>query len=99
MKKYLILMTACMILCYSCSEENNRVPVSDDTTIPGQVSKIESVSLPGAVKITYQLPEGQNLSYVKAECLINGVVRQVKASSYVNYLTLEGFADESEYTV
>jgi hypothetical protein len=31
--------------------------------------------------------------------LINGVVRQVKASSYVNYLTLEGFADESEYTV
>ncbi|GHT78755.1 hypothetical protein FACS189464_2740 [Bacteroidia bacterium] len=73
--------------------------MSDDTTVPGQVSNIELEPLPGAVKISYTLPEGQSLSYVKAECLINGVVRQVKASSYVNYLTIEGFADESEYTV
>ena len=98
MYKYLILI-ACVILFYSCSEENNRVPVTSDSTIPGQVSNVRAEALPGAVKLTYDLPSGQSLSYVKAECLINGVVRQVIASSYVNNLTIEGFADESDYTV
>ncbi len=92
-------MIVCMIFCYSCSEDDYRNPLSDDPTIPGQVSNVEAVSLPGAVKLTYELSGEQNLLYVKAECLINGVVRQVKASSFLNYLTIEGFADESEYTV
>ena len=98
MYKYFILI-ACMMFFYSCSEENNREPVTSDSTIPGQVSNVRTESLPGAVKLTYDLPSGQNLSYVKAECLINGVVRQVKASSYINNLTIEGFADELDYTV
>ena len=88
-----------MMSFYSCSEENNRLPVTDDPTIPGKVSNIRVDSLPGAVKLTYDLPRGQSLSYVKAECLINGVLRQVKASAYVNHLTIEGFADNSLYTI
>jgi len=84
---------------YSCSEEDNRNPVTSDSTISGQVRNVQWDPLPGAVKLTYDMPGGQSLSYVKAECLINGVVRQVKASSYVNTLTIEGFADESDYTV
>ncbi len=99
MKKYLTLLITYMIFCFSCSEENNRVPMTDDLTIPGKVSNVSIEALPGAVKLTYKLPEGQNLSYVKAECMINGVLRQVKASSFVNHLTIEGFADESEHTV
>ena len=98
MYKYLILI-ACGMCFYSCSEENNREPVTSDSTVPGQVSNVQVETLPGAVKLTYDLPAGLSLSYVKAECLINGVVRQVKASSYVNNLTIEGFADESTYTV
>ena len=98
MYKYLILIV-CMLIFYSCSEENNREPVTSDTTIPGQVSNVQVESLPGAVKLTYDMPPGQSLSYIKAECLINGVVRQVKASSYVNNLIIEGFSDESTYTV
>ena len=99
MKKYLTLLITYMIFSFSCSEENNRIPMTNDLTIPGKVSDVSVEALPGAVKITYKLPEGQSLSYVKAECLINGVLRQVKASSFVNHLTIEGFADESEYSV
>ena len=99
MNKYLILMITCMILCYSCREENYRVPLSDDLTIPVQVSNVLVEALPGAVKLTYDLPTSQNLSYVKAECLINGVARKVRASSNTNTLIVSGFADESDYTV
>ena len=98
MNKYLIVIV-CMMFLYSCSEENNRVPSSDDPTIPGKVTKVLWDPLPGAVKLTYDLPSDQSLSYVKAECLINGVVRQVKATSYVNNLIIEGFADTLTYTV
>jgi len=98
MYKYFI-MIACLMFFYSCSEENNREPVTSDSTIPGQVSNVRVEPLPGALKLTYDMPSGQSLSYVKAECLINGIVRQVKASSYVNNLTMEGFADNSLYTI
>jgi len=97
MSKYLFFI-AC-VMFFSCSEENNRAPMTDDPTPPGQVSNVRIESLPGAVKLTYDLPASQNLSYVKAECLINGVVRQVKASSNANSIIVNGFADESDYTV
>ena len=100
MDKYLILgLFSCMIFFYSCSEENNRTPVTSDSTVPGQINNVRVERLPGAVKLTYDMPDGQNLSYVKAECIINGVVRQIIASSYVNHLTIEGFADTSVYIV
>ena len=98
MKKYLFII-ACMMFFYSCSEENNRVPVTSDSTVPGKVSNVRAEALPGAVKLTYDMPAGYNLSYVKAECLINGTVRQVKATPYQNNLTIEGFADSRTYTV
>ena len=100
MDKYLFFMLlVCGMLFYSCDEGNNREPAFSDTVIPGQVSNVRVEPLPGAVKLTYDLPDDQNLSYVKAECLINGVVRQAKASSYTNTLTVEGFADVSQYTI
>ena len=95
MNKYLIVIV-CMMFLYSCSEEKH-APVTNDSTIPGQVSNVTPESLPGAVRLTYDLPSGQNLLYVKAECLINGVMRQVKTTS--NSLTIEGFADTETYTV
>ena len=98
MYKYLILI-ACGMFFYSCSEENNREPVTSDSNVPGQVSNVRVECFPGAVKLTYDMPGGQSLSYVKAECEINGTVRQAKSSSYVNHLTLEGFADTSVYTI
>lgn len=99
MKHLISIMIVCMMFLYSCSEENNRVPVVSDSVISGQVSKVTVERLPGAVKLTYDLPDDESLLYVKAECMINGVLRQAKATSYVNHLTLDGFADTSVYTI
>jgi len=97
--RYFIPIIACVLFFNACKEENNRVPEIDDPVIPGPVSNIQVERLAGALKFTYDIPPGQSLSYVRAECLINGVLRQVKASSYVNSLTINGFADTSVYTV
>jgi len=59
MCKYLILID-CVMCFYSCSEENNREPVTSDSTVPGQVSNVQVETLPGAVKLTYDLPVGQS---------------------------------------
>lgn len=99
-KRYFIsFLLAGLLLVISCGEENERVPIVSDPTAPGQVSNIRVEPLPGAVKLTYDMPDDQNLAYIKAECLISGVLREVKASNYKNTLTINGFADRSVYQV
>ena len=83
----------------SCSEENQRVPIVSDPAVPGQVSNIRVESLPGAVKLTYDMPDDRGIAYIKAECMISGVLREVKASTYQNNLIINGFSDMSVYQV
>ena len=96
---YIPLLLNTILLIMACSEENERVPLINDPIPPGIVKNVRVESLPGAVKFTYDLPDDQNLSYIKAECIIGDVTREVKSSSYVNTLTIMGFADTSEYSV
>ncbi len=98
-KFFIPLLFAGIFLIISCSEENERIPMTSDTTIPEVVSNIRMEPLPGAVKLTYDIPDDQDLSYIKAECMINGVLREVKSSTYQNSLTINGFADNSVYSV
>jgi hypothetical protein len=97
--KYIIPTIFACILFYMACEENERGPISRDSTIPEKISNVQIERLPGAVKLTYDIPKDNALSYVKAECVINGTVREVKASIYKNNLTIEGFADTTLYTV
>jgi hypothetical protein len=100
MKRHIIpFLLGSLSLIISCSEENERGPIISDPAVPGQVSNIRMEPLPGAVKLTYDMPDDQNLAYIKAECLIGGVLREVKASTYQNNLTIDGFADNSVYPV
>ncbi len=99
MKHFILFLFTSVFLVVSCSEENERNPIISDSTAPGVVSNIRAEPLPGAVKLTYAMPDDQNLSYIKAECMINGVMREVKASTFKNNLTIAGFADSSVYTV
>lgn len=99
-KKYYIPMLLTILVFFtSCSEENERVPLINNPIPPGVVKNVRVEALPGAVKLVYDLPNDQNLFYVKAECKIGDVTREVKASSYLNTLTIQGFADTSEYNV
>jgi hypothetical protein len=78
-----------LFLTASCSEE--RVgPVKKSTTPPPPVSNVQVEGLPGGAKITYDLPDATDISYVKGEYLFHGEKRTVRSSVYHNYLTVEG---------
>lgn len=98
-KCFISFLLLILWLIVSCSEENERIPMVLDPATPGQVSNVRVESLPGAIKLTYDIPNDKNLAYIKAECLIRGVLREVKASVYQNSLIINGFADRSVYQV
>lgn len=100
MKTYTYLIFFIFIwLITACQEENERYPFSSDTTVPNPISDIKVESLPGAVKLTYRIPDDNIISYVKAECMINGTLRETKATSYQNTLTISGFPNTRAYSI
>lgn len=100
MKNYSYLIFFIFIgLIAGCLEENERLPFSSDMTIPKPITDVTAESLPGAIKISYIIPDDPVISYVKAECMINGVLREAKATSYRNTLTIYGFPDTDTYTI
>lgn len=106
MKNFRRLIIACLgfLLCmmaYACKETDgfNDV-VSKDTTKPDVVSNIRVENFNGGAHIVYDLPESENILYVLAKYRINDrTEREVKASYYTDTLTVNGFAEESEYDV
>lgn len=97
MKKYLYYISIFILFfTYACKEDVNEPLFSDSAPLP--VKNIEIESLPGGAKITYTPQKDPNLLYVKAVyTLADGTVKEVKSSSYKNYLILEGFADTIVY--
>lgn len=101
MKKYIILFIAFIAgyIFQSCTEEFHK-PVNEGGDTPAPILNPTVTPLPGGAQITYQLQQDKNLLYVKAKAEIReGVIREVKASSYTSSLVIDGFADTSEYTV
>jgi hypothetical protein len=99
-KKYTIVCLSLFIgLLTACKEENERYPLTSDSTVPQPIVHVETESLPGSVKFTYRIPDDPSISYIKAECSINGTLRQVKATAYQNTLVINGFPDVSTYDV
>lgn len=99
MKNINLSLFISILFMFACNEENERIPIITDPAAPGVVSNVKIEPLPGGVKLTYDIPNDQNLAYVKAECMINGTLRQVKASTYINNLTINGFADSTTHIV
>ncbi|MBO9153563.1 DUF5000 domain-containing lipoprotein [Chitinophaga sp. GCM10012297] len=91
---YLLLIAALA----ACKEEGAS-PLSKNGNAPQPISSPSFTPLPGAAKITYTLPDDQNLAYVRAEFEVNGEKRETKASFYKREVIVEGFGDVSERTV
>lgn len=86
------MMTTVMIVFMSCSEEEGHGPLSQSTTPPGIVQNVSIENLPGKSRLTYDLPNDIDLSYVVARYTTeNGTMREVKASYFNNTMLLEGF--------
>ncbi|OFX32253.1 MAG: hypothetical protein A2W90_09145 [Bacteroidetes bacterium GWF2_42_66] len=83
----------------ACKEDIHS-PINQGGEVPSPIKNPVVESLPGAGKITYQLPSDENLLCVKAtyEAPI-GVTREVKASYYTNNMIVEGFGDTLEHKV
>jgi hypothetical protein len=105
MKKIVVniffLLASMMLTITGCSESDLLHPAGkDDGSAPGQVTNVRVRNWSGAATISYDLPKDSDLSYVKATFIgTNGAEREMRASSYVDSLVLEGFGDTKEYTI
>lgn len=101
MKHTTIILTAiCCVLFLSNCKDYEHKPWGAAGGTPGQVTQVQVENLPGAAKLTYELPSDQNLLYVLAVFTMpSGESRSVKASVYRNYLLMEGFPLAQDYHV
>lgn len=90
-----------LVLFMVTSCQKDLVPKSLKTgEAPGPIKNYTYESVPGGAIITYDLPEGSDLRYVKATYTLNsGVTREAKSTVYKNTILVDGFANEGEYDI
>lgn len=99
-KLFALLIIAVSIIVACNKKLESHQPVSNDPTVPAQVSNVTVQNSNGNATISYAVPEDSILSYVKAVYTITtGKQYEVKASYYNNSLVVDGFADTLEHEV
>lgn len=89
MKRITILFIIGLAL-YACSEDQ-KGPMANGGEAPMKVTNIQATPIPGGAIITYDIPNNENLLYVRADyTLQTGEEKNVIASGRVNTLTIEG---------
>lgn len=89
-----------LILTWCACKRDNGPQALKTGAVPGVVTKYSYVAIPGGAIITYDLPSGEDLRYIKATYTINtGEVRESKSAIYKNTVQVDGFADAGEYDV
>jgi hypothetical protein len=100
LKHYSVVLIG-LIFIISCKKGlDTHEPLTDDPTVPAQVSNIMVQNGNGKATLTYTVPNDPNLLYVKAVYTIStGQQYESKASSYNNTLIVEGFADTASHEI
>ena len=98
--KRIIFLLIFLPAFFACQEEERGTP-SLNPNPPGPVSNIREVlAFGGGSTVRYDLPEDQDLLYVKAMYTIeNGKKMEVISSQYKNQLDIVGFSREDDYEV
>lgn len=97
---YFSVMLFAALFSWTCKEEEGHSPVTQGGGMPLAIINPVAEPLPGAVKITYEIPDDKNFFYVKAQSVLgSGEVREIKASYYTNNLTIDGFSEEKPYAI
>ena len=95
-----IFFLSLVVLLWSCSEEVDQVPLEANSSAPQQISNLQVENLKGKAKLTYTLPDDEDLLYIKANyTLPTGREMEVKASYYQNSMLLEGFTGNEDVEV
>ena len=97
--KYLLFIFCGTLTLTSCQNEYiGQYPT--DSTQHKPVSNVRVTNLPGAVELTYSLPDEKDMLYVKATYMkSNGEYAEYKASVFSNNMLLEGFGKSQKTTV
>lgn len=100
MRKTVILIYGCLSGFFlGCTERIVDWQPGTDSVAPGIVTNVQVENLPGAAKITYSLPDDEDLVSVEAVYTINGKLQRTSASVYTNSLTVYGFGSSDAQTV
>ncbi|MDR3246782.1 MAG: DUF5126 domain-containing protein [Prevotellaceae bacterium] len=76
----------------SCTElPIGQIPT--DNVPPSPPTNVDVKATPGGARITYDLPNEKDISYVKCEYMYKGEQHVVRSSIYSNYLIIEGIGD------
>lgn len=99
MKIHYITLMLFAFLLHACTEdERGQYPI--DNVAPGEVTSPSVENVPGGAIISYNIPNDEDLLYVKAiYTLDNGEVMEQKASSYASSLKIEGIGKSREVEV
>ncbi|MEN7548076.1 DUF5000 domain-containing lipoprotein [Rapidithrix thailandica] len=93
------LFLLCNIVFVQCEEDSHN-PISKDDTVPGQLQEVSMQATPGGAVLKYNLPKDNDLLYVEARYkLENGRNMQVRASAFVDSISLEGYGSVGSFPV
>ncbi len=93
MKKINIYLLLAIFIAFGC-EEKILGPIDSDPTAPGVISNITVTKMAGGATIEYDIPQDNDLLYVKAVYTIsNGQTLEAKSSLYEKSLTVHGYND------
>lgn len=99
MKKNILYIGLLLATIAGCKKEEHSF-VGPEGETPGKITNVVVENLHGSAKLTYTLPDNDNVLYVIANYeMRKGVTREVKASYYNNFMLLEGFADTLAHAV
>ena len=93
MKKIFFTIMALLIVSITSCDEEKIGQTPTDNIPPQPISNVSVESLPGGAKISYELPQETDISYVKGEYLFQGERRITRASVYNNYMIIEGLGN------
>lgn len=102
MKKDIIYVCLCLIALVlpGCGEEKFNVQYPTDQLPPQQVSNVQVVNMAGSAQITYDLPDEQDLMYVKAVYpLSTGGTGETKVSAFSNTMLIKGFGKSQKHLI
>ncbi|MGV3761752.1 DUF5000 domain-containing lipoprotein [Parapedobacter sp.] len=97
--RFLIGWSWLIFTAIACKEESP-TPILTAGGKPAPVYHVEIENLPGGAKLQYELPDTEDLLYVKAVYEFpEGYFHEVKASAYVDTLIIEGLGNTNERDV
>lgn len=93
------MLFSLLLLLTACEQDTiGQYPI--DAIAPQPVKNVRVVNLPGAIRLSYDLPDEEDLLYVKAVYpLDNGEIRVSKTSVFSNTMFIKGFGKSKKQVI